>query len=226
MSKTDSSRASRRGFLRAASVASWAVLALPGLASVAWLSGCEQKGRPDGLPTLSFNSVDITGAGYARKLSLKDFDGRQRELAEFKGRLVFVFFGFTQCPDVCPTTMAELAEVRKRLGADGDRVQGVFVSVDPERDKPEVLKGYLQGMDPSFIGLTGTPEQIEATAREFKVFYQKVPTSEGNYTLDHTAGAYVFDTEGHVRLFVRYGLGVDKLEADLKQLLAGSARAG
>ena len=223
MSKTDSSRASRRGFLRTAPLAFTGLTALTALVG---LGGCDKKARPDDLPKLSFNSVDITGAEYARKLSLKDFNGRPRELSEFKGRLVFVFFGFTQCPDVCPTTMAELAEVRKRLGADGDRVQGVFVSVDPERDKPEVLKGYLQGMDPSFIGLTGTPEQIEATAREFKVFYQKVPTSEGNYTLDHTAGAYVFDTEGHVRLFVRYGLGVDKLEADLKQLLVGSARAG
>lgn len=192
-------------------------------ALVAWplLSACDKAGPP--VPKLSFNAVDITGAEYARKLSLKDVDGRQRDLAEFKGKVVFVFFGFTQCPDVCPTTMAELAEVRRRLGADGDRVQGVFISIDPARDTPQVLKAYLQAMDPSFVGLTGSSEQIEAAAREFKVFYQKVPTSEGNYTMDHTAGAYVFDPEGHVRLFVRYGMGVDKVTADLRQLLGKTA---
>lgn len=199
----------RRSLLRSAAAA---VVVLP------LLSACDKPGQP-GVPKLSFNAVDITGAEYARKLSLKDVDGRQRDLAEFKGKVVFVFFGFTQCPDVCPTTMAELAEVRRRLGADGERVQGVFISIDPARDTPQVLKAYLQAMDPSFVGLTGTPEQIEAAAREFKVFYQKVPTSEGNYTMDHTAGAYVFDPEGHVRLFVRYGMGVDKVTADLKQLL-------
>lgn len=197
-----------------------AVLLVPPL-----LSACDKPGQAGSVSASkpSFNAVDITGADYARSLSLKDFDGRQRDLAEFKGKVVFVFFGFTQCPDVCPTTMAELAEVRRRLGADGERVQGVFISIDPARDTPQVLKGYLQAMDPSFIGLTGTPEQIEAAAREFKVFYQKVPTSEGNYTMDHTAGAYVFDPEGHVRLFVRYGLGADKVTADLKQLLGKAA---
>lgn len=187
-----------------------------------WLSACDKAGQT-GATQLSFNGVDITGAEYARKLSLKDVDGRQRDLAEFKGKVLFVFFGFTQCPDVCPTTMAELAEVRRRLGPDGDRVQGIFISIDPARDTPQVLKAYLQAMDPSFVGLTGSNEQIEAAAREFKVFYQKVPTSEGNYTMDHTAGAYVFDPEGHVRLFVRYGMGVDKVTADLRQLLGKGA---
>lgn len=210
MSRTDMNR--RSLVLTAAT----ALVALP------WLSACDKPGQP-GVPKLSFNAVDITGAEYARKLSLKDFDGRQRDIAEFKGKVVFVFFGFTQCPDVCPTTMAELAEVRRRLGADGDRVQGVFISIDPARDTPQVLKAYLQAMDPSFIGLTGSNEEIEAAAREFKVFYQKVPTSEGNYTMDHTAGAYVFDPEGHVRLFVRYGMGADKVTADLKQLLGKAA---
>lgn len=203
----------RRSLLRSAA-ASWLVLPL--------LGACDKAGQPV-VPKLSFNAVDITGAEYARKLSLKDVDGRQRDLAEFKGKVLFVFFGFTQCPDVCPTTMAELAEVRRRLGPDGDRVQGIFISIDPARDTPQVLKAYLQAMDPSFVGLTGSNEQIEAAAREFKVFYQKVPTSEGNYTMDHTAGAYVFDPEGHVRLFVRYGMGVDKVTADLRQLLGKAA---
>lgn len=216
MSKLDKGR---RTVLRSVGGLAAAAVALP--LTFAALAGCD-KVRPGGAPkpTAKFNAVDITGADYARRFELKDFDGKPRNLAEFKGKVVFVFFGFTQCPDVCPTTMAELAEVRRRLGADGDRVQGVFVSVDPERDTPVLLKAYLTGMDPSFVGLTGSLEQIEATAREFKVFYQKVPTSGGGYTLDHTAGAYVFDPAGQVRLFVRYGLGVDALTADLKQLLA------
>ena len=190
-------------------------------ATATTLTGCD-KPSPSSAPSTAaakFNAVDITGAAYARELQLNDVDGKPRNLAEFKGKVVFVFFGFTQCPDVCPTTMAELAEVRRRLGADGDRVQGVFVSVDPERDTPVLLKAYLTGMDPSFVGLTGSAAQIEATAREFKVFYQKVPTSGKGYTIDHTAGAYVFDPSGQVRLFVRYGLGVDALTADIQQLL-------
>ncbi|MCH8179904.1 MAG: SCO family protein [Proteobacteria bacterium] len=208
----------RRSLLRAAGGFTATAFAIASLAS---LSACD-KHVPGGppIPKLKFNAVDITGADYARQLALKDFDGKQRTLADFKGKVVFVFFGFTQCPDVCPTTMAELAEVRRRLGADGSKVQGVFVSVDPERDTPEVLKAYLGNLDASFVGLTGSLDQVDATAREFKVFYQKVPTPGGSYTLDHTAGAYVFDPAGRVRLFVRYGLGVDALTSDLRQLLA------
>ena len=218
MSHTDAGR--RRLMHTASRLAGFAVLAP---AALAGLSACD-KLRPSQGPVPSavkFNAVDITGANYARQFQLKDVDGRERSLAEFKGKAVFVFFGFTQCPDVCPTTMAELAEVRRRLGPDGERIQGVFVSIDPERDSPAVLKAYLAGMDPSFIGLTGTLPQVEAMAREFKVFFQKVPTKGDNYTMDHTAGAYVFDPAGQVRLFVRYGLGADALTADLKQLLAG-----
>lgn len=213
MSKLDEGR---RSLLRSAGG-----LTCASLVALTVLAGCDKPkpGSPP-MPKLKFNAVDITGADYARQLALKDFDGRDRSLADFQGKVVFVFFGFTQCPDVCPTTMAELAEVRRRLGPDGSRVQGVFVSVDPERDTAPVLKAYLTGLDPSFIGLTGSLAQIDATAREFKVFYQKVPTTGNNYTMDHTAGAYVFDPAGRVRLFVRYGLGVDALTADLKQLLA------
>ena len=218
MSHTD---AGRRRLMHTAS--RLAGLALVAPVALAGLSGCDKLSPSQGpVPSaVKFNAVDITGANYARQFQLKDVDGRERSLAEFKGKAVFVFFGFTQCPDVCPTTMAELAEVRKRLGPDGDRIQGVFVSIDPERDSPAVLKAYLAGMDPSFIGLTGTLPQVEAMAREFKVFFQKVPTKGDNYTMDHTAGAYVFDPAGQVRLFVRYGLGADALTADLKQLLAG-----
>ncbi|WP_306566539.1 SCO family protein [Aquabacterium sp.] len=191
------------------------------LSAVGGLSGCDQlsdMNKPKA--GVKFNGVDITGATYAQQLRLKDFDGRMRDLSEFKGKVVFVFFGFTQCPDVCPTTMAELAELRRRLGPDGNKVQGVFVSVDPERDTPQVLKGYLQAMDPSFVGLTGSPEEIQAVSREFKVFYQKVETPSGGYTIDHTAGSYIFDPQGQVRLFARYGMPLDQLTADVRQLLA------
>lgn len=168
-----------------------------------------------------FNSVDITGADYASHLAMKDVDGHPRTLDDFKGKVVFLFFGYTQCPDVCPTTMADLAAARKKLGKDGERVQGVFVTVDPARDTPAVLKAYLASMDPSFVGLHGTAEETAAAAKEFKVFYQQVPGQDGSYTIDHTAGAFVFDPQGHVRLFARYGMGVDQLAADLKLLLAG-----
>jgi protein SCO1/2 len=186
------------------------------------LAGCDKLGiGPATPPSPSFRAVDITGAEYARALSLQDPDGRTRTLADFKGKVAVVFFGYTQCPDVCPTTMAELAAVKKSLGADGERIQGVFVTVDPERDTPELLKAYMGSFDPSFVALRGTAEQTAAVAKEFKVFYAKVPgKTEGSYTMDHTAGSYVYDTQGRLRLFVRYGSGAEALAADLKTLLA------
>ncbi len=184
------------------------------------LGGCDdRRNKP------SFQAVDITGAPYARSLSLPDADGKPRTLADFKGKVVVVFFGYTQCPDVCPTTMAELAEVKRSLGAQGDKVQGVFVTVDPERDTPELLKAYLKNFDPSFVALRGSPEQTAEVAKEFKVFYAKVPgKTPGSYTMDHTAGSYIFDPEGRIRLFTRYGngQGAKALAADIGQLLAGA----
>jgi protein SCO1/2 len=193
------------------------VAVLLGLSLIA-LAGCD---RLPGLSTKeSFKAVDITGAEYARELALTDAEGRPRTLADFKGKITLIFFGYTQCPDVCPTTLAELATVKQAMGKDGDRLQGVFVSVDPERDTPEVLKAYVGNFDPSFVALTGTPEQIAAAAKNFKVFYAKVPgRTEGSYTIDHTAGTYVFDAQGRVRLFVRYGSGAEALRHDLKLLL-------
>ena len=194
--------------------------------SAALLLGCDKPAAPAAgaaaAPApLTFQGVDITGASYAQALSLPDAKGQQRSLADFKGKVVVVFFGYTQCPDVCPTTLAELAQVKKTLGADGERVQGVFVTVDPERDTPEVLTNYVGSFDPSFVALRGTPEQIKAVAKEFKVFYAKVPgTVEGAYTVDHTAGSYLLDTQGRVRVFERYGSGAPALTADLKALLA------
>jgi protein SCO1/2 len=182
------------------------------------LTACE---RMPGTAREPFKAVDITGAEYARELSMTDADGRPRTLADFKGKVTLVFFGYTQCPDVCPTTLAELAAVKRELGADGERLQGVFVSVDPQRDTPQILKAYMASFDPGFIALRGTPEQTQAAARNFKVFYAKVPgRSEGSYTVDHTAGTFVFDAQGRVRLFVRYGSGADALRHDLKLLLA------
>lgn len=169
----------------------------------------------------SFKAIDITGADYGRALSLPDQNGQVRTLADFKGKVTVVFFGYTQCPDVCPTTMAELAQVKKALGQDGERIQGVFVTVDPERDTPERLKAYMASFDPSFVALRGTPEQTLATAKDFKVYYNKVPgKSEGSYTMDHTAGSYIFDASGRLRLFTRYGSGAEALTSDLKALLA------
>jgi protein SCO1 len=183
------------------------------------LAGCDKLDLP-GFSNAGFTGVDITGAEYGRELALPDAEGHARTLADFRGKVTVVFFGYTQCADVCPTTMAELARIRQALGADGERVQGVFVTVDPERDKPEVLKAYLASFDPSFVALRGSPEQTAAAAREFKVFYAKVPgKTAGSYTVDHTAGSYVFDTKGKLRLFERYGTPGDALAADLKRVL-------
>ena len=182
------------------------------------LTACDKIGLPSS--KAAFNGVDITGAEYARSLSLPDQNGQPRTLADFKGKVVVVFFGYTQCPDVCPTTMVELAQVKKALGKDGERVQGMFVSIDPERDTPEILKAYMASFDPSFVALRGSVEQAQAAAKEFKVFFAKVPgKTEGSYTMDHTAGSYVFDPSGKVRLFVRYGAGADALATDIRALL-------
>jgi protein SCO1 len=169
----------------------------------------------------TFKGVDITGADYAKTLALTDAEGKPRTLADFKGKVAVIFFGFTQCPDVCPTTLAELAEVKKRLGPDGAKVVGIFVTVDPDRDTEVLLKAYVSSFDPDFVALRGTPEQTATTAKHFKVFYAKVPgKTEGSYTIDHTAGSYLFDTEGRVRVFTRHGTGPDALAHDLKLLLA------
>jgi len=182
------------------------------------LVGCDRIG---GAGKPAFKAIDVTGAEYARSFTLPDAHGTLRTLADFKGKLVVVFFGYTQCPDVCPTTMTELAEVKRALGPDGSRVIGVFISVDPERDTGELLKAYMANFGTDFVGLRGTPEQIAQTAKEFKVFYAKVPgKTDTSYTIDHTAGSYVFDTQGRIRLFTRYGSGAKALADDLKLLLA------
>ena len=188
-------------------------------AAVLPLAGCDKVVGPG-----AFKGIDITGADYAKTLDLTDADGRRRTLADFKGKVTLVFFGFTQCPDVCPTTMAELAEVKRSLGPDGARVQGIFVTVDPARDTAELLKAYAANFGPDIIGLRGTPEQTTAAAKEFKVFFNKVPgKTDTSYTVDHTAGSYIFDAKGKLRLFTRYGSGAQALADDLKILLAEPA---
>lgn len=179
------------------------------------LSGCTES--PQG-----FKSIDITGADYATGFSLIDHNGQPRTLADFKGKAVVVFFGFTQCPDVCPTSMTELAQAKQLLGPDGERLQGLFISVDPERDTPEVMKQYVANFDPSFLALYAKPGELEALAKSYKVYYKKVegktPTS---YTMDHSAGSYIYDPQGRIRLYHRYGSGAQALADDLKILLKG-----
>jgi protein SCO1 len=184
------------------------------LASLIALSGCQQQSSQ------SFNSVDITGATYAHDFSLTDHNGSKRALADFRGKVVLVFFGYTQCPDVCPTTMADMAQVKAKLGSAGDKLQVVFISVDPERDTQALLAQYVPSFDRSFIGLYGTPDEIARTAKEFKVIYQKVPgKTPTSYSIDHTAGSYVFDPQGRVRLFVKHSQSVDSIAEDVKRLL-------
>jgi protein SCO1/2 len=201
------------------------------LTSSLWLAGCSDKAAGDAgsggnmqssSADSSFQNTDVTGLGYAREFALTDHNGKPRTLADFKGKAVIVFFGFTHCPDVCPTTLAEMANVVQQLGPQGDKVQVLFITVDPERDTPALLAKYVPAFHPSFIGLTGDKAAIEKVAKEFRVFYQKVPGKEpGSYTVDHTAGSYVFDPQGRIRLFIRHGQGTEPIVHDLKLLLAG-----
>jgi len=192
----------RRSFLRsaAAALATWAI------------AGCG-KAKP-----ASYHGIDITGASYGRDFRLQDGEGRERTLADFRGKAVMLFFGFTQCPDVCPTALIRAAAIKQLLGEDGDRLQVIFVTVDPERDTPEVLKAYANAFDPSFLGLYGDPERTAETAREFRVFYKKVPTG-ASYTMDHSAFSYVFDPAGRLRLVLRHDQSAEDYAADLRLIL-------
>jgi protein SCO1/2 len=194
---------------------------LGALATLVLLAACEPP--PGATARPAFKAIDITGADYARGFELPDASGKLRTLADFKGQVVVVFFGFTHCPDVCPSTMAELAEVKRQLGPDGEKLRAVFITVDPERDTPQVLGPYVSAFDPAFVALRGTPEQTREVAKSFKVHFQQTPGSTpGSYTVDHTAGSFVFDPQGRVRLFVRYGSGADALLHDIRLLLQGA----
>lgn len=168
-----------------------------------------------------FRATDITGAEFGKDFSLTDHDGKRRSLADFRGKVVVVFFGFTHCPDVCPTTLAELAGAMKKLGSESDRVQVLLVTVDPERDTAAVLKPYVTAFDPRFLGLRGSAEETAAVAKEFKVIYEKSGgAKDNNYTMDHSAGSYVFDQAGNIRLYVAYGGGGDVFAHDIRRLIA------
>ena len=167
-----------------------------------------------------FNGIDVTGADYAKGFTLTDHNGQSRSLSDFKGKVVVLFFGYTQCPDVCPTSMNELAEVKRLLGADAEKLQGVFVTVDPARDTTELLKAYMANFDPTFLAFVPTADELPVVAKQFKIYYKKVdgqtPTS---YTMDHSAGSYVYDTQGNLRLYSRYGSGAKVLAQDIQTLL-------
>jgi protein SCO1/2 len=194
------------------------------LAAALMLSACDKQGEGEQMQSSSestFKNTDVTGLDYAKDFAIPDHNGTMRTLADFKGKAVVVFFGFTQCPDVCPSTMAEMASVMQQLGPQADKVQVLFVTVDPERDTPALLSKYVPSFDTRFLGLVGDKAQTEKIAKDFKVFYQKVPGKEpGSYTMDHAAGSYVFDPQGRIRLFVRHGQGAEPIVHDLKLLLS------
>lgn len=180
--------------------------------------GACDSGKPGGAAD-SFRLTDVTGAGFGRDFQLVDHDGKLRSLGDFKGKVVVMFFGYTHCPDVCPTTLSELATVARELGPDAGKLQVLFVTVDPERDTPALLKQYVPAFNPSFLGLRGDAEATLKVAKEFKIFYQKQQTPGGGYTMDHSAGTYIFDREGRLRLFGQYGAGAPALLHDIRMLV-------
>lgn len=184
---------------------------------VALLAACSGGEAPP-----KFNATDVSGADWGRELSLTDHNGKPRTLADFKGKVVILFFGFTQCPDICPTTLGASAAAMNLLGADADKVQVLFVTLDPARDTPEVLAKYAPAFHPSFLGLYGNAEATAAAAKEFKVFFQKAPgATPDSYTIDHTAASYAIDPQGRLRLYMKHGETPDQMAADIKLLLAG-----
>jgi protein SCO1 len=187
-----------------------------GLAGAVWgLVGCGND-KP------AFRGVDITGADYAQGWTLSDQDGQVRTLKDFAGKVVVVFFGFTQCPDVCPTALQEMAQAKQLLGADGAKLQGIFITVDPERDTPELLKAYVANFGPDFVALRPTPEQLPQVTKDFKIYYKKVEGKTAtSYTMDHSAGSFTFDPLGRVRLYNRHASGAAGLAEDAKILLKG-----
>ena len=182
------------------------------------LAACGGPGAP------KFRGTDVTGADFGKALALTGHDGKPRTLADFRGKLVVLSFGYTHCPDICPTTLADTAAALKALGGDAARVQVLFVTVDPERDTSAVLAQYVPAFNPDFLGLTGDAASIERTAKEFKIFYEKrAGSAPGAYTVDHSAQSYVLDTEGRLRLVERHERIAQDLAEDLRALLRKKA---
>jgi protein SCO1/2 len=171
-----------------------------------------------------FQASDVTGVAFGHDFKLTDHNGKPRTLADFRGKAVVMFFGYTQCPDVCPTTLSDLAAALQKLGTDANRVQVLFVTIDPERDTPELLSQYVPAFNPTFLGLYGDAAATAATAREFKVLYQKQPGSTpGSYSMDHSAGTFIFDPQGRLRLYVTHGQGPDVYAHDIRELLRATS---
>ncbi len=186
------------------------------------LVACDERAGPPSPPTSPFTSTDITGVGWGRDFYLTDQNGKPRSITDFKGQVVMLFFGYTHCPDLCPTTLTKMAQVRAKLGKDGRRVQGLFVTLDPKRDTPQLLAQYVPAFDPSFLGLYGDEQATAALAKEFKIFYSvQKADAQGNYTVDHSDVIYVFDTRGRLRLMMRPGTATDAMAADVALLLKG-----
>lgn len=186
------------------------------------LSGCDRLSPGGSAAAPSFKGIDITGADYAKGFSLTDFNGQARTLADLKGKVVMLYFGFVQCPDVCPTALTRAAVVMERLGPQAADLQVIFVTVDPERDTPELLREYMKAFHPDFLALTGSAEQIAQTAKDFRAFYKKVPTGS-SYTMDHTALSYLFDRQGRIRVALRHEQTADDYTADIRALLDAPA---
>ena len=173
-------------------------------------------------PAEKFNATELAGIDWGKDFALTDHNGKPRRLTDFKGRVVVMFFGYTQCPDVCPVTMGNMRELMAKLGPDAERVQALFVTIDPERYTPQLLAQYVPAFHPSFLGLYGDAAVTAATAKEFRIFYHKQPgQTPSSYSVDHTAGSYVFDPQGRLRLYVRHGEASDRIAQDIKRLLAG-----
>jgi protein SCO1/2 len=183
------------------------------------LAGCDKTSAFADGSVVELNGADLSGSDFGRDFRLTDPDGKERRLADFQGKAVMVFFGFTQCPDICPTALFRATEVKRLLGADADAFQVIFITIDPERDTPEVLRQYVSAFDPSFLGLYGDTHRTHETATEFKVFYQKVPTG-GSYTMDHTTVSFVFDAEGKLRLALGHGLSAQECADDIRHVIA------
>lgn len=185
------------------------------------LGGCHSSATPDSSSALTgLHGTDITGADFANTLQLTDHTGKPTQLSDFKGKVVVLFFGYTHCPDICPTTMSELANAMKKMGANSDQIQVLFVTLDPERDTPSVLAQYVPSFDKRFIGLYGSPDQIANVASNFKIFYSKQQEQgQSGYTIDHSAGVYVFDKQGKIRIYLKYGQKPQEIADDLSKLL-------
>ena len=190
------------------------------LLGMAFLAGCSDK-------QASFHSMDVTGADWGQVYSLPDLDGQRREPKDFQGKVTAVFFGFLYCPDACPNHLTKMLALKERLGADAEKLQVVFITVDPERDEPQALKTFLASFDPSFIGLRGSREETDKTAKDFRVYFKKVPGLKAkenpmSYTIDHTTFSYLFDPSGSLRLVVPHDLPLDQLTKDVQALLRSS----